>query len=238
MEQRSALPAYPQTGVASTCRSYEEYRDMFGLDETCLRRGPVLDVAGGASSFTAQLRANGVEAAAADPFYEGMSEDVIAAGFKEIETSSAKIASMASAYDWSYYGSPERHRAIRERSMRLFAEDFSREDAPERYFAASLPDLPFADDAYELVLCSHFLFLYADAFGERFHEEALDELVRVLRPGGQLRIYPLITLKWEPVPYLPRLLERLRDVADADFLPTGLPFTPVPGSVLRLVKKG
>lgn len=236
MEQKSALEEYPQSGVASTCRSYEEYCAMFNLAATDWNYGPVLDVAGGASSFTAQLNAKGVPAFAVDPFYGGVTEEVIAAGLQEIEVSSAKIAAIAHTFDWSFYGSPEKHREIRERSLALFAEDFRKEDAGSTYLAASLPNLPFENDTFGLVVCSHFLFLYADAFGEKFHTEALAELVRVLRPGGELRIYPLVTLKWEKVPFLSNLLSELQDVAKVEFLPTGLPFTPVESSLLRLVK--
>lgn len=231
-------PAYPQTGVANTCRAFKEYEAMFRLDEADLRAGSVLDVAGGGSSFTAHLRGMGIDAYAADPFYAGVTEQVIAEAEKEIEISSAKIAANAASFDWSFYGSPEQHRKLRERSLKLFAEDFRREGAQERYIPAALPNLPFADDSFSLVVCSHFLFLYADAFDERFHEAAIDELLRVLKPEGQLRIYPLVSLKWEPVAYLPDLIERLKGRAEAEFIPTGLPFTPRPSSLLRLAKLG
>lgn len=229
---------YPQTGVANTCRAFKEYEAMFRLTEADLRVGSVLDVAGGASSFTAHLRGMGIEAFAADPFYSGLTEQVIADAEKEIEVSSAKIAAIAGSYDWSFYGSPEQHRVLREQSLKLFAEDYRREEARERYVAAALPSLPFADNAFSLVVCSHFLFLYADTFDERFHAAAIEELLRVLKPGGQLRIYPLVTLKWEPIAYLPSLLERSTGRADAELIPTGLPFMPTSSSLLRLVKLG
>ncbi|WP_239617535.1 class I SAM-dependent methyltransferase [Cohnella mopanensis] len=236
MENKSALQAYPQVGVASTCRSFEEYRAMFNLSETNWNAGPVLDVAGGASSFTAQLNAMGVSAYAADPYYEGLTESVIASGYREIEVSTAKLAAISDQFDWSFYGSLEQHRKLRERSLELFAEDFRKEDARSRYLAASLPNLPFETDTFGLVLCSHFLFLYADAFGEKFHADALAELIRVLRPGGELRIYPLVSLKWEPCSFISDILRELEDVAHAEYLPSGLPFTPVQSPLLRLVK--
>ncbi|WP_027088129.1 class I SAM-dependent methyltransferase [Cohnella panacarvi] len=231
-------PAYPQTGVANTCRAFKEYEAMFRLTEADWQAGPVLDVAGGGSSFTAHLRGIGVDAYAADPFYAGLTEQVIADAEKEIEVSSAKIAANANAYDWSFYGSPEQHRKLREQSLRRFAEDFRSEGARERYVAAALPSLPFEDGFFSLAVCSHFLFLYADAFDERFHTAAIEELLRVLKPGGQLRIYPLVTLKWEPIPYLPKLIDRVAGLAEAELVPTGLPFTPTPSSLLRLVKLG
>ncbi|RED65607.1 class I SAM-dependent methyltransferase [Cohnella lupini] len=237
MVNKSKPQAYPQAGVASTCRSYEEYRLMFGLTETDLERmGPVLDVAGGASSFTAHLNAMGFPAVAVDPFYAGETEEVIAMARKEIEVSSAKLAAMSDIYDWSFYGSPGNHRAMRERSLELFAEDFRKTEARKRYYSASLPSLPFENDAFGLILCSHFLFLYADSFDREFHQAAIKELFRVLRPGGELRIYPLINLKWERYPFISDILRELKDLAQEEYLPTALPFTPVPSPLLRLVK--
>lgn len=232
------MPAYPQTGVASTCRSYEEYERMFGIEADKLLGGKVLDVAGGASSFTSHLCERGIDAFAADPFYEGDRQSIVAAAAKEIDTSSAKIAAMTHVYDWSYYGSPERHRRMREASLEAFGDHFLSEAGGGKYLAASLPHLPFANDMFSLVVCSHFLFLYADQFGEAFHEEALRELLRVAAPGGEVRIYPLVTLAWEPVPYLERLLRALDAIAEASFIPCSLPFVPRASRVLSLRKRG
>ncbi|MFD0674168.1 class I SAM-dependent methyltransferase [Cohnella sp. GCM10027633] len=231
-------PAYPQTGVASTCRAFREYEAIFRLEKADLLRGPVLDVAAGASSFTSHVRGMGGIAVAVDPFYYGLTEQVIAEAEKEIDVSSAKLAANASYYDWSYYGSPEQHRELRKRSLAAFAEDYRGKGARERYIAAALPNLPFADETFSLIVCSHFLFLYADSFDETFHAAAIDEMLRVLKSGGQLLIYPIITLKWEEITYLAPLLERVSGVAKATLEPTGLPFVPRSSSLLRLVKRG
>jgi SAM-dependent methyltransferase len=230
--------AYPQTGVANTCRSYQEYMDMFGFEEGDLGEGPVLDAAGGASSFTAHLNGMGVRAVAADPFYAGRKEDILAAAEREIGVSSAKIAAAASSFDWSYYGSPERHRMLREASFAQFAQDFVREDAASRYVAASLPRLPFGDGEFQAAVCSHFLFLYAEAFRKDFHRQALIELLRVVRPGGQVRVYPLVSLKWENISYLPDIISEISGIAEAETGLSKLPCTPLHSPVLRLVKKG
>lgn len=235
---KSPAPAYPQTGVANTCRSFDEYMRMLDLKMEDLAGGPVLDVAGGASSFTARLRELGIAATAADPFYAGAAERVLEEARKEIGVSSAKLEAAAASYDWSYYGSPERHRALRERSYERFAADFAREDAPSRYIAASLPDLPFADGSFGLVLCSHFLFLYGEQFDEAFHRASLAELLRVTRTGGEVCVYPLVTLGWQTPPYLQGLLEELRATASVRAVPTMLPFTPAKSPVMKLAKIG
>jgi len=53
-----------------------------------------------------------------------------------------------------------------------------------------LPDLPFRDGAFDLVLSSHLLFMYADRLDEEFHVHALREMVRVAR--GEVRVFPLL----------------------------------------------
>jgi hypothetical protein len=231
------LPAYPQIGVASTCRSYREYMDMFSLNEADLRGGPVLDVAGGASSFTAELHGMGLDATAADPFYEGDREAVIAAAAEELSVSSLKVEALRDVFDWSYYGTPERHRTMREKALARFAADFREDIGGSRYVAAALPELPFADGAFRTVLCSHFLFLYGDRFDERFHQEALDEMLRVTASGGEIRIYPLVTLKWDISPIIQNIMEYVRDRAEPFLVPGKLPFIPVASEVLLLRKR-
>ena len=81
-------------------------------------------------------------------------------------------------------------------------------ESPGRYVAASLPDLPFENGQFEMVLCSHLLFTWADKFGLDWHLEALRELVRVSR--GEVRVFPLVLQgAGKPVPFLAELLDRL-----------------------------
>lgn len=236
-EANRPLPAYPQIGVASTCRSYREYVDMFGLEESQVFEGGVLDVAGGASSFVARLREMGARGVAADPFYAGDREKILAAAAKEVEVSSSKIQALRDIYDWSYYESPERHQRMREESFARFAADFRAEDAGSRYVAASLPSLPFADGEFRTVVCSHFLFLYGDRFDEDFHRRSLAEMLRVTRSGGEVRVYPLVDLNWDICPYIRDIMESLYPLAAAELIPGCLPFIPAPSPVLVLRKR-
>jgi ubiquinone/menaquinone biosynthesis C-methylase UbiE len=59
----------------------------------------------------------------------------------------------------------------------------------ERYVPGSLPDLPFEDRQFDLVLSSHFLFTYADRLDQGFHYDALIELHRICR--REARVFPL-----------------------------------------------
>ncbi|WP_127532505.1 class I SAM-dependent methyltransferase [Paenibacillus kobensis] len=224
---------YEQVGVAATCRGYDEYVRMFTLNGS-LEGKSILDIAGGAASFTADCRSRGIDARAVDPRYGLDTEAVLADARQEIETSTDKIRAIAHRFDFSYYGNVDLHREGRLRSFARFAEDFTSPDKEERYIAGSLPALPFADGSFDLVLCSHFLFLYADQFGPEFHEQAVLEMIRLCRPGGEVRIYPLKSLQWEPYPHMEALFASIRKAGAAPFLAKSeLPF--IPGSSEMLV---
>lgn len=77
------------------------------------------------------------------------------------------------------------------------------------YRAAGLPDLPFPDGRFDLVLCSHLLFTWADPLDLAWHTGAVDELLRVAR--GEVRLYPLVRRgAGEAVAFLSALREHVR----------------------------
>ncbi|CAG7625329.1 hypothetical protein PAESOLCIP111_02715 [Paenibacillus solanacearum] len=230
-------PKYEQTGVAMTCRSYEEYVRMFALESELAPRGPVLDVSGGASSFAAVLSGQGIQVSAADPLYVMPPESIYAHGVREIEVSTEKLSRLERQFDWSFYGSLTQHRAMREQALERFIADYRSDTEKVKYVDAGLPNLPFQDDTFGLVLCSHFLFLYHEQFDYEFHEKAVFELLRVCRPGGQVRMYPIYTLGWDRYPHMERLVHELRKRgAQVEFVPSELPFIPGSSELLCVFK--
>ncbi|WP_199622131.1 methyltransferase domain-containing protein [Paenibacillus alkalitolerans] len=239
--KEQSLPFYPQEGVAVTCRSFREYAAMFSLDETELREGgPVLDAAAGASSFAAELRARGIEANAADPRYAISPDALYEESLEEIGVSTAKLARLKDRFDWTFYGGIDAHRANREQSLERFIADYRalRERGDESiYVPASLPNLPFSDGTFSLVLCSHFLFLYEEQFDASFHLEAVRELYRVVRPGGELRIYPICNLRFERYSAMPSIIEdAAARGARVETVRSHLPFIPGSSELLRMAK--
>ena len=227
---------YEQVGVAMTCRGFEEYEAMFGITEDELRKGAILDVAGGGSSFTAEARARGYETYAVDPRYEGDVTRWIEEAREEIEVSTAKLEALKEKFDWSYYDSIDRHQEGRIDSLDKFAAHVQSPEGPSVYSGGSLPNLPYADQSFSVVLCSHFLFLYAEQFGRTFHELSIRELMRVCKPGGMVRIYPLLSLKWEPYEGLEKLLEMVRAVGGKPALRASrLPFIPGSNQMLEIM---
>ena len=180
-------------------RNKVEYLAMFDLfawaeapgAENLPAKGPVLDVAGGPSSFAAEMAALGGTVVACDPLYRG-SKALIAgriAQAREIMMESTRAA--RHRFVWQHFKDPEALEATRMAAMKFFLEDYEEGAAAGRYVAGALPSLPFADDSFPLALCSHFLFLYSTQFDTAFHQAALRELLRV---AGEVRVFPLLDL--------------------------------------------
>jgi methyltransferase family protein len=172
-----------------SARSFDEYVAMFALTPDDLT-GRVLDCPGGGSGFTAGANAAGARATAADPVYAQPPEDLARHVLQETDRGSAHTIAGSDRYVWDYYGDAASHRKIREASARAFGRDLLAHS--DRYVPAALPDLPFGDGEFDLVLSSHFLFTYADRLDAGDHRAALIELLRVCR--GEVRVFPLLDL--------------------------------------------
>ena len=92
--------------------------------------------------------------------------------------------------------------------MADFLEDYPRGLEEGRYLDASLPDLPFGDRAFDIALCSHYLFLYSAHLSGEFHLRSIRELCRV---AWKVRIFPLLELGAVPSRHLVEVRERLRE---------------------------
>ncbi|MGW4803850.1 class I SAM-dependent methyltransferase [Kitasatospora sp. NPDC004272] len=223
--------------VLVTSRPLDEYCACFGLTRADLGRltGPVLDCPGGAAALTAEARALGCEVIAADPGY--------ALGPHRLAGLAADgRAVMAEAIRRDPRGHlpadrrrrPEKYLRSWDRARRLFAADAAAR--PERYVAAALPRLPFADDTFALTLNSYLLFAYPAVFGPADQLRALRELARVTAPDGEVRVHPLHDERGRPCPHLTELRAALRHHGIASrVLRTGGPGrTGRTGSVLAL----
>jgi hypothetical protein len=160
---------------------------MFTLTDSDFQ-GRLLDCPGGASSFTAQASDRGALVTALDPVYAMPTSELRELVMGEPDRGSAHTVAGVDRYRWDFYGDIEGHREMRKKSAALFSRDI--EVHPERYVPASLPDLPFEDHQFDLVLSSHFLFTYADRLDQDFHYRALVELHRICR--GEVRVFPLL----------------------------------------------
>jgi ubiquinone/menaquinone biosynthesis C-methylase UbiE len=179
---------------------------MFDLSEL---PASVLDCCAGGSSFTAEAAARGVDAVAVDAAYALPTEELVDNVRRSLPQGAAIVDQYAASFVWNWYGDPQRKDELRIEAADRFLQDVMA--APERYVPGSLPELPFEDGRFELVLCSHLLFTWAEKYDRDWHLAALRELIRVSR--NEVRIFPLVNQgAGEPVEFLPDLLEALRPV--------------------------
>lgn len=92
-------------------------------------------------------------------------------------------------------------------AMAKFLEDFPEGKMQKRYVAGELPSLPSGDREFDLVLCSHLLFLYTDNLSLDFHLRSLAELCRVSK---EVRIFPLLDVNGTRSPYVGPVIDFLR----------------------------
>jgi hypothetical protein len=191
-------------------RSYDEYLRMFALGDAELR-STILGCADGPASFNAEATRRGARVVSCDPLYHCNADAVrarIATTFDEVLE---QTRVNRDAFVWNSIGSVEELGAVRRAAMTAFLEDYAAPRSKRRYLAAALPALPFSDDAFDLALCSHFLFLYSELFGAEFHVAAVRELCRA---AAEVRIFPLLSLDGHFSPWV----EAVRAGLDTGFV--------------------
>jgi SAM-dependent methyltransferase len=187
-------------------RDLAEYRAMFALTGADLA-GRVLDCGGGPASFAAEAAATAGASAppgpgrvvAADPLYAFGAAAIEARVRATFATVVAQTRATAGRYVWDRYADADALGAARLAAMRRFLADYDAGRAAGRYVAAALPALPFPDGAFDLAVCSHLLFLYAEHLAADFHVAAARELLRV---AAEVRVFPLLTLAGDPSPHV------------------------------------
>jgi len=212
-----------------SARPLAEYRAMFDLRDADLA-GRILDCPGGGASFVAEAATLGVDAVAVDPAYRRPAAELASLVLEEVDRGNRYVIANRHRYVWTFFRDAGHHRELRREGARRFAEDYAHD--PERYVPGELPDLPFADDAFDLVLSSYLLFTYADRLHDDFHLQALCEMARVAR--GEVRAYPLIDILGVPHPRLDELRARLGG-AGIDSEVRGVPYEFQAGATEMLV---
>ncbi|MCP9827945.1 class I SAM-dependent methyltransferase [Synechococcus sp. L2F] len=178
----------------------EQALAMFNLegDLEQWRDARVLDCPGGPGSLSARLRGLVGEVVAVDPLYALPEQELERRALADLERTMAGLRSSAALRpDFDLEACREEHI----QALQAFLED--RRHHPQHYRNASLPELPFPDQSFDLVLSGHLLFAYAplrdgglsssDAFDLAWHRQALSELCRVSRHA--VRLYPAHTIK-------------------------------------------
>ena len=219
---------------------------MFVLRDADLRRG-ILGCADGPASFNAEATRRGHRVVSCDPLYRFSAEEIRR---RVTETAGEILAETRKAKDdfvWDVIPSVAALERLRLGAMETFLADFEADrtaaraaEAEEprrgaRYVDAELPSLPFPDGAFDLALCSHFLFLYSAQFDAEFHRRAIVEMCRV---AGETRIFPLVALGGVPSPHVEPVADALRAAAfDVSIEPVPYEFQRGANQMLRVGRK-
>ncbi|WP_298235777.1 hypothetical protein [uncultured Azohydromonas sp.] len=186
-------------------RSLAEYRSMFSLTDADLGKR-ILGCGDGPASFNAEVTAAGGHVISVDPVYAFSGFQIRSRIAEVYPTILEQLARHRGDYIWDHFPGVEQVANARMQAMERFLQDYELGRQQGRYVEAALPALPFENHAFELALCSHFLFLYSTQLNLEAHVAGTRELCRVAR---EVRIYPLVSLEGMESPHLGAVVERL-----------------------------
>jgi hypothetical protein len=190
-------------------RTFDEYRRMFALTDAELKL-TIIGCGDGPASFNAEATRRGGRVVSCDPVYgfeKSQIQERITATYDQIIEETRR-----NAHDFVWdrgIRTPEELGHVRMAAMRVFLDDYDLGKAAGRYVEAQLPILPFPDAAFDLALCSHFVFLYSSQLGEAFHRSAVREMCRV---ATEVRVFPLLALSGHRSPFVDLCVQDMRDI--------------------------
>lgn len=197
--------AFELSSVVPWGRSFDEYLAMFALDDTDLN-GSVLGCGDGPASFNSVATQQGYTVISADPLYRFSEAEIQSRIVETAQSIVEQTRRNAGEFVWKHFQSFDELIEARMSAMHEFLSDFAQGANAGRYIDASLPDLPFPRQSFDVALCSHFLFLYSEQLDLQFHVESVIELYRVSR---EVRIFPLLELGSVPSRHLQAVTEEL-----------------------------
>ena len=186
-------------------RSFDEYRLMFNLSKDDLDKR-IIGVGDGPASFNAEMREMGKAVVSVDPIYFFTAKDIARKFDKVFDNVIEQVRNTPGDWTWTYHMSPDDLRDHRREALSKFTSDFETGKKEGRYLTGELPALEFQDGAFDIALCSHFLFLYSDHYDYNFHKAAVYEMLRV---ANDVRIFPLLDLMLNRSPYIGQLTKEL-----------------------------
>lgn len=189
--------------VAPWGRSLEEYKLMFNMNETDLNK-KILGCGDGPASFNSEMTALGYCVVSIDPIYQFSAAQIKQRIQATYEPIISQVRQNHRRYVWNNFRNADDLGRSRLAGMEKFLSDYETGKAAQRYLPQSLPGLDFADDRFELCLCSHLLFLYSEHLSLDFHISSIYELMRV---SPEVRIFPLVKLDCERSPYIESVIQ-------------------------------
>lgn len=214
-------------------RSYEEYMEMFSLNEGLLNGKKILDCPAGACSFTAIASEKGYDVTACDLVYSIPAEQIKKKGLHDIHHVIGSMNDVKDSYVWEFHKNLDQLNKHRKNALLDFVDHFG--EFPSKYVTAILPQLPFQNEQFDITLSAHFLFTYGDRLDYSFHIQTIKELLRVTK--NEVRIFPLVDLEGKRSPYIDQLLAELKDLIDYEEVIVPYEFQKHANTMLKLYKK-
>ncbi len=213
-------------------RTFKEYKKMFSLSESDLKK-TILGCGDGPACFNAELTKIGGSVISVDPIYQFNSE-LIGGRIEEVYPKiMEQVTKNKNDYVWDTIGSVENLGKTRMEAMCKFLDDYEDGKKSGRYVNESLPTVTFENMAFELALCSHYLFLYSNHINQTQHIASMKELCRVAK---EVRVYPLLSLDGKKSMHLSPVMSALTDIGiDVSFHSVKYEFQK--GAVEMLVAK-
>jgi len=171
-------------------RSLIEYTEMFSLSSEDLEM-TILGCGDGPASFNAELTNKGKNVISVDPIYQFSAEQIQARINEVYHQIIEQVSKNKDDFVWTNIPNVDTLGQVRMDAMRTFLADYETEKDSGRYLNASLPALPFENGAFDLALCSHYLFLYSEHVNLEQHILSMKELCRVAK---EVRVYPLLSI--------------------------------------------
>ena len=186
-------------------RSFDEYLDMFNLSEDDLVRD-IVGVGDGPASFNSLMHQRGTPIVSVDPIYRYSEAELRQRIQETYNDVIAQARQNQGKFVWTKIASVDELAEIRMQAMDTFCGDLESGKQQGRYIDASLPNLPFPDGQFDLVLSAHLLFFYSANRDLMFHLNAVRELLRI---GSEVRIFPIVDVNSNPSPFLSSVIDEL-----------------------------
>jgi SAM-dependent methyltransferase len=224
--------AFELKSVVPWGRNLAEYQLMFNLAEADLDRR-IISFGDGPAGFNAQMHELGHRVVSLDPIYQFSREELAGRIRETRDEVLAQVERNQGNFVWTHIRDVAHLERIRMGAMERFLVDYEAGRREGRYVPHALPDrTPYADDAFDLGLSSHFLVLYAN-LGLDFHQQALQEMLRICR---EVRIFPLLDLNANESAVLPGIREYFGTDHALSVEPVAYEFQRNGNRMLRIVK--
>jgi len=195
-------------------RTLAEYLKMFNLELSRWKDSKILDCPAGPASFVAEARLQGIEVVGCDPAYTDELEIMLNNGNLDINKTINICSQYLPLFSQKFYSSLEDMRNYAKSALNTFVDSYPQGKQQKYYIQASLPNLPFPEQSFDLVLCGSFLFIYSHLSNKnlphldyQFHKAAILDLLRVSRK--EVRIFPIPSLEGKLHEYVQNFLTDL-----------------------------